>query len=61
MSKMQILRKLEAMLDDAERAKMWGNIELEIRDGVPVVIRKSTTEKLESATVNTRANQFTHR
>ena len=58
MSKMQILRKLESILDDAERSKMWGSIELEIRDGMPVVIRKSSTEKLESATVNTRAHQF---
>jgi len=26
---------------------MWGNLEVEIRDGIPTVLRKLTTERLQ--------------
>jgi len=45
--KPELLRKLEGMLDEAARTRMYGNIEIEIREGTPVVIRKSTTELLQ--------------
>ena len=47
MDREKLIRKLDGMLDEADKARMWGNIEIEIRDGVPVIIRKSSTEKLE--------------
>jgi hypothetical protein len=52
MTKNLLLKKIDAMLTTAEQDRMWGNIEIEIRNGFPVVIRKSTTEKLESAEDN---------
>jgi hypothetical protein len=47
MDREKLIRKLDSMLDEADKARMWGNIEIEIRDGVPVIMRKSSTEKLE--------------
>ncbi len=58
MSKMQILRKLETILDEMEHGKTWGTVELEVRDGAPVLIRKITTEKIESAEGKSHAQRF---
>lgn len=41
-----LLKKLDAVMAEAERTGMWGNIEIEIRNGEGVLLRKSTTEKL---------------
>lgn len=43
MTKTALLKKLEAMLTTAEQERMWGNLEIELRGGVAVLIRKSTT------------------
>lgn len=56
MEREKLLRKLEVMLDAAQRERMWGNIEVEIRDGVPVILRKATTEKLQDDGENNRGN-----
>jgi len=48
MDREKLIRKLDGMLDAADKDRLWGNIEIEIRDGVPVIIRKSSTEKLQS-------------
>jgi hypothetical protein len=58
MERPELLRKLESMLDVAAREKMWGNFELEIRDGVPTVLRKLTTERLTGARETTHASEF---
>ena len=50
MEKPELLRKLETMLDQIARERMWGNIEIEFSDGAPVLIRKSATERIESKT-----------
>ena len=47
MDREKIIRKLDGMLNAAEKERTWGSIEIEIRDGVPVIIRKASTEKLE--------------
>lgn len=52
MTKNLLLKKLDAILTTAEQERMWGNLEIEIRNGVAVVIRKSTTEKLDPAEEN---------
>ncbi len=41
------LLQLTSMLRDAEQRKMYGAIEIEIRDGKPVVIREIKTHKLD--------------
>lgn len=47
MTKDALLKKLDAMLTTAEKERTWGNLEIELRDGAPVLVRKSTTEKLD--------------
>lgn len=46
MDKPTLLKKLDGLLDEARRTNQWGNIDIEIRNGTPVVIRRSYTDKL---------------
>lgn len=46
MTRAALLKKLDAMMAEAERTATWGNIEIELRNGEAVLLRKSTTEKL---------------
>ena len=57
MTKSALLKKLEIMLDDAEQARTYGTIEIQISDGTPALLRKSTTEKLCTGEPN-RARRF---
>ena len=50
-----LLRKFEAMLDEWACARTFGTLEIEVRDGVVVLIRKITTEKIESKVDNPHA------
>ena len=54
MNKAMLLKKLETMLDEYERGRTWGTIEIEIREGQPNYIRKMTTEKLYEETSRAR-------
>jgi hypothetical protein len=45
--KKNFLQKLEALLDEALRLKTFGHIEVELRAGHPVLLRKTVTERLE--------------
>jgi hypothetical protein len=47
----ELIRKLEAMLDDAAREKSWGTIELQISDGEVTLIRTSKTEKVSQESI----------
>jgi len=55
MTKAALLKKLEIMIDEAERTRMYGLVEIQFTDGVPALLRKSTTEKLATAQENNRA------
>jgi len=55
MEKPQLLKKLECLLDEAERTRMFGTIEIEIRDGRPVVMRTTKTDRLDTPGENHRA------
>ncbi|HEY2393977.1 MAG TPA: hypothetical protein VGK22_22575 [Candidatus Angelobacter sp.] len=46
MNKEQLLKKLTALIDEAQRTRMYGLVEIQFSDGVPALLRKSTTEKL---------------
>jgi hypothetical protein len=46
MTRAALLKKLDTIMAEAERDAMWGNLEIEIRNGEAVLLRKSTTEKL---------------
>lgn len=50
--------KLTKMLEDAERENMYGQLEIEIRGGVPDLIRKSTTHKIEGTTHNEQQRYY---
>jgi hypothetical protein len=54
MTRGALLRKLDAILSAAEQERMWGTIDIELKDGVPQLLRKSTTEKLQNTMENTR-------
>jgi hypothetical protein len=41
-----LIRKLERMLDDAAREHTYGSIEIQLSDGMPALLRQSSTEKL---------------
>lgn len=46
MTKPELLKKIETVLDDLQRNRAWGTIEIEIRDGIPNMMRRSLNEKL---------------
>jgi hypothetical protein len=49
MDKKAFLLKLENLLDEALRLKTFGHIEIELRAGHPILLRKTVTERLEDA------------
>ena len=54
MTKPELLKKFSEMVDEFERGRVWGTIEVQFGDGKPGILRKSTTEKLDT-TENNRA------
>ena len=48
MNREQLIKKLEVALDEWEKNHTWGTIELEIHDGLTVLLRKETKEKFTS-------------
>ncbi len=46
MDRPTLLKKLDVLLNEAERTEFWGSLEIELRKGRPVLLRRSTTEKL---------------
>jgi hypothetical protein len=52
-----LIRKLESILDEFQKQAAWGTIEIEIRDGVPNFVRKSTTEKLTQENTRVASKQ----
>jgi hypothetical protein len=48
MTKDALLKQLDNMISQAERDKAWGQIEIELRDGQPTLLRKTSTERLDA-------------
>jgi hypothetical protein len=46
MTKNALLKKLETVMMEAERTRMFGDVTIEIRNGEATLLRKSTTERL---------------
>jgi hypothetical protein len=46
MTRPDLLKKLDGMLADAENTRLFGNIEIEIKGGIPCVVRILKTEKI---------------
>lgn len=57
MDREKLIRKLELMLDAATKDRMWGNIEIQIQNGIPTVLRKLTTERLTDSRETTHADR----
>jgi hypothetical protein len=60
MTKEQVMNKIGILLDELERTKAWGTIEVEVRDGQPNMMRRSINEKLITQE-NTREQRQTYR
>jgi len=58
-TKQALLKKIETILDELERTRAWGTIEIEVREGLPNFVRRTLTEKI--AQENTRGQQATYR
>ena len=54
MDKTTLLKKLEAMLDNARTTKQWGTIELTLKDGEVVVMHETKSIKLGGNNPNDR-------
>jgi len=61
MTKDALLKKVDNMLSQAEREKTWGQIEIELRDGEPTLLRKTSTERLDADRERTREPRQTYR
>ena len=59
MTKDALLKKIEAALDEAQRQKLYGNIEIEFRAGEPTFLRTHRQEKLDET--ENRRDQKTYR
>jgi hypothetical protein len=46
MTRPDLLKKIESILVTLEHERAWGTVEIEVRDGVPNMIRHSRNEKL---------------
>ena len=47
MSRQELVRRLEEMLDEMASKRTYGVIEPEVREGSPILIRTIKTEKIE--------------
>jgi hypothetical protein len=47
MNRAELVKKFEAMLDEMSAKRTFGTIEIEVRDGAPILIRTIKTEKVE--------------
>jgi len=55
MTRQELLRKLDVVLEKAERDRAFGSIEIELRGGRPTVLRKTETDRLDGE--NPHANK----
>ena len=58
MTKDGVLKKIGTLLDELERTKAWGTIEVEVRDGVPNMMRRSINEKLTPQEMTREQRRF---
>jgi hypothetical protein len=46
MTRPELLKKLEEVIAEAERTRLFGTIEIEMRSGIATVLRTQKTERL---------------
>jgi hypothetical protein len=52
MKKADLIKELTALIDQYERNRTWGTVEVSFNNGVPVVLKKIETQRLEGDTRN---------
>jgi hypothetical protein len=52
MDRLTLIKKLSEILDAAEKARLWGSVEIQFAHGKPTVLRENSTTKLDGG--NTR-------
>jgi hypothetical protein len=57
MNKIELMRRVEALVDQMKQEHAYGQISIAFRDGEPDYIRKETTEKL-GVQGNTHAKSY---
>jgi len=55
MNKEQLLQRIGALLDEYAKTGLFGTIEVEIREGAPILIRTIKTEKFQCTGNGTHA------
>jgi hypothetical protein len=48
MTKPELMKELEAAVEDAIKTRMWGTIGVQFSAGVPTVLRREVTKKIDS-------------
>jgi len=57
MTRQTLLQKLERVITEAERSRLYGTIEIEFRGGRPTFLTKKDQEKLDNETENRDESQ----
>lgn len=60
MTRDALLKRLDNMLGQAEREHAWGQLEIELKDGEPTLLRKTTTERLDADRGREPRDRFSH-
>ena len=47
MKKAELVKELTTMIDQFERDRTWGTVEVSFNNGVPVVVKKTETKRIE--------------
>jgi hypothetical protein len=48
MDRATLLKKIEALVDEAMRTRLWGDINISFQNGVPNTLKKVSTERLST-------------
>lgn len=59
MTKPDLMKKLEAIVEEFARNRSWGSVEIGFSDGAPTLLRVETTQKLAQES-NRATNGYRH-
>ena len=57
MTKPELMKQLEAAVDEAIRTERWGVVEVSFSGGVPAILRQEKTTKLNGGNERTHASK----
>jgi hypothetical protein len=61
MDRPQLLKRLDALLTEAERTHQWGTIQIDLQFGKPVLIRETRNTKLSEGNAREQYEKFERR